>query len=174
MRELHVGVFDEHEIFRRGVVACLTEAPGIWVARAPDDTEDHLDVAVVSVTAAGGVPDGTPLVVCTDARGGRITDHRIHARLPRRTLEPEQLVAAVRAAAAGLHVEPPPGGDTLLDQRSLAILGMLAEGLATREISGRLGYSERTIKAVIAELQRQLGTRSRAHSVAEAVRKLLI
>lgn len=144
------------------------------VAEDPSPGQE-LDVAVVSLTSAGGIPHATPLVVCADTnRGCRVAGRRIHALLPRRTLDPEQLVAAVRAAAAGLHVEPDAAPDAELDERSLEILRLLAEGLDTREISSRIGYSERTTKAVIAELQRQLGTRSRAHSVAEAVRKLLI
>lgn len=174
MRELRIGVYDEHEIFRRGVVACLREEPGLRVTEEPQPGQE-VDVAVVSVASAAGVSHSTPLVVCSDtSRSCRVAGRRVHALLPRRTLDPDQLVAAVRAAAVGLHVEPDTTSEAELDPRSLEILRLLAEGLDTREISSRIGYSERTTKAVIAELQRQLGTRSRAHSVAEAVRKLLI
>ena len=37
-----------------------------------------------------------------------------------------------------------------------------------------LSYSERTIKGVIQEIERELGARSRAHAVAEGIRQGLI
>jgi DNA-binding NarL/FixJ family response regulator len=61
-----------------------------------------------------------------------------------------------------------------IDQRSLAVLRMLADGAAIREISVSLGWSERTIKGVIAAVQREFSARTRTQAVAEALRRELI
>jgi DNA-binding NarL/FixJ family response regulator len=61
-----------------------------------------------------------------------------------------------------------------LDTRTVEVLRLIADGAGTREISSELGYSERTIKTVIAEAVRGLGARNRAHAVAEAMRRALI
>jgi DNA-binding NarL/FixJ family response regulator len=57
-----------------------------------------------------------------------------------------------------------------LTGRELAVLRMLADGLATREIAERLSYSERTVKNVVHDLLEKLGCRTRAHAVAMATR----
>ena len=97
------------------------------------------------------------------------------AVLPRNALTEKQLVAAVRAAAAGLCVDIGASGqnpeERSFPQRSTEILRLLAEGAGTREISASVGYSERTVKSVIQEIQRELGARSRAQAVAHAIRR---
>ena len=60
------------------------------------------------------------------------------------------------------------------DRRSLQVLRMLADGAAIREISSSLGWSERTIKGVIADIQREFQARSRTQAVVEALRRQLI
>jgi DNA-binding NarL/FixJ family response regulator len=61
------------------------------------------------------------------------------------------------------------GGDGLND-REREVLRLLAEGLATSEISHQLAYSERTIKNVIHEMTTRLNLRNRSHAVAYAVK----
>jgi DNA-binding CsgD family transcriptional regulator len=51
---------------------------------------------------------------------------------------------------------------------------MLAQGATTREMAGALFYSERTIKGIIHDLERELCASTRAHAVAEAFRRGLI
>jgi DNA-binding CsgD family transcriptional regulator len=54
------------------------------------------------------------------------------------------------------------------------VLRLLARGADTQEISRSLRYSERTIKTLIQEIERELGARSRAQAVAEGIRLGLI
>jgi len=178
MHPIDVAVFDEHEIFRRGAVACLAaDALLNVVADAPKPSPLPADVAVISMSIATTEPPDCPLVVCggwsivnpTLARGDNV-----FAVLARNTVSPDQLVSAVRAAAVGLQVQPLPHAPGVLDRRSLEVLQLLAEGAATREISKRLGYSERTIKAIIREIHVGLGARTRAQAVATALRERLI
>ena len=61
-----------------------------------------------------------------------------------------------------------------LTEREHAVLSLVAEGVPSREIAGRLAYSERTIKNVLHDAVTKLGARSRSHAVAVAVRERII
>jgi DNA-binding NarL/FixJ family response regulator len=184
MRPVRVAVVDDHEIFRRGVVTCLEEDPTLRiVADAPDwptIAEGEVDVAVVSPAAARTAADlDCPLVVCgePDALQPPGPGDFVMAVLPRSALTPNQLIGAVRAAAAGLRIDEGRGGRIdpgRLDPRRLEVLRLLAEGADTQQISTELRYSERTIKALIQDIERELGARSRAQAVARGIREGLI
>jgi DNA-binding NarL/FixJ family response regulator len=96
--------------------------------------------------------------------------------LDRGTLTSAQLHATVRAAAAGLNVNPQWNGalPEQLDPRAARVLQLIAEGHSTREIANRMNYSERTIKKEITRLEEKMHARSRAQMVAVAVRGGLI
>jgi DNA-binding CsgD family transcriptional regulator len=167
---IRVGIVDENEMFALGLRAALAGHPRIQVM-----TEEPVDVAVVSPTAAGERPFDCPLVVCGESPTRLAEGNHVLAVLPRSTLTPEQLLASIHAAAAGLRVSPPQVPvASRLDGRRLEVLRLLAAGADTREIARHLGYSDRTIKSVIREIQLALGTRNRAQAVAEGVRQGLI
>ena len=181
MQPIAVGVFDEHEIFRRGAVACVTDDPLLQVVAEGDTvadirTEPEIDVAVVSPAVARSGRLDCPLVVCgaSESVHSIAAEGGVSAVFLRAELRPEQLVSAIRAAAVGLQIQSLGRTDLLLDLRSRRVLELLADGAATREISDTLGYSERTIKAVIGDVERSLGARNRAHAVALALREHLI
>jgi len=167
-----VGVAVDNDIFGRGIEASLREDPGIAVI---DLLVDGADVEVVVATPETYVVRrwSCPVLVCTDGPF-ETSDACVVGLLPHRNLQPSQLIPAVRAAAAGLRVGMPTAAASRLDTRSLAVLTMLADGAGTREISHQLGFSERTIKAVISAIVSDLGVRSRAQAVAVAMRKALI
>ncbi|MGH9037432.1 MAG: LuxR C-terminal-related transcriptional regulator [Acidimicrobiia bacterium] len=183
MSPIRVAVFEPDEIFRRGVVSCLAEDPLLDVVQQGADY-DHgagdgpvpFDVAVVSATL-DGAPSACPLVACVGNGIGTVEgphEENVYAILCRRTLAPDQLVSAVRAAAVGLRIIDSSAVRPDFDQRSLQVLRMLADGAAIREISASLGWSERTIKGVIADVQREFQARTRTQAVVEAVRRELI
>ena len=182
MGPIRVAVFEADEIFRRGVVSCLDEDPMIdVVAQAPAydgepcDEMPPFDVAVVSGAADRRVPV-CPLVVCIGHNEAVSLpgEGNIYALLSRRTLGPEQLAGAVRAAAVGLRMMDAGAVKPDVDHRTLQVLRMLADGAAIREISTSLGWSERTIKGVIADVQREFQARTRTQAVVEALRRQLI
>ena len=179
MRVIRVGVIDEHGIFRRGVVSCLDEDPLVEVVFANDEGNgpDGLDVAVASPAVAEKQEFDCPVVVCGELYEAPVSKNAVHAVLPRSSLTPEQLVATVRAAAAGLRVgtdDLQGNGRQRLDQRSVEVLRLLSQGADTREISRSLRYSERTIKGLIQEIEREFGARTRAEAVAVGIRSGLI
>ena len=106
-------------------------------------------------------------------------------------LPPDQLVAAIHAAANGLlimqasdaassfpgraaparqqqdEIEP-------LTARELQVLQMLASGLANKEIASRLSVSEHTVKFHVASILGKLGAESRTEAVAIGIRRGLV
>jgi DNA-binding NarL/FixJ family response regulator len=179
-----VAIVDENDIFRRGLVACIEADPALEVVfeGSTGPVTGHPDTAIGSVTFTRNESIQCPVLVCTDDPGTfehRPSSNRIVAVLPRSALTEGQLVAAVRAAAAGLCVDLPPNAGRSAEERpfperSTEVLRLLAEGAGTREISGSVGYSERTVKNVIQEIQREFGARSRAQAVAQAIRRGII
>jgi DNA-binding CsgD family transcriptional regulator len=178
---IKVAVVEEREILRRGLVASLIEDRGLEVsALDPDDRAVvDCDIAVVSSEAARRGCFPCPIVVCSDDREGlcRVAaGNEVVGVLHRDTLTGAQLRATVHAAASGLRVNAHADGEAPqpLEPRSLLVLELIADGYSTREIAARMSYSERTIKKVITALQGRFATRSRAQTVAEAIRRGLI
>ncbi|WP_151478013.1 helix-turn-helix transcriptional regulator [Streptomyces albicerus] len=58
-----------------------------------------------------------------------------------------------------------------LSARESDVLRLVADGLDTREIAGKLAYSERTVKNVLHGMTTRLNLRNRAHAVAYALRE---
>jgi DNA-binding NarL/FixJ family response regulator len=57
-----------------------------------------------------------------------------------------------------------------LSVREANVLRLLADGLSTAEVAGRLNYSERTIKNVLHDVVTRRGLRNRTQAVAHAIR----
>lgn len=172
-----VGIFDEHEIFALGVESVLREDSSVvGITRHIDDAPD-VDVAVTSFAFVAHDLIRCPVIVCVPARKipAPLEQHgNVFAQLPRETVTPDQLRSAVHAALAGLRILSGHVVSDGLDDRSRSVLRLLAAGADTREISNELGYSERTIKGTIQQIERSLGARSRAQAVALALRSSLI
>ena len=168
-----VAVVEEHEIVRCGLAALLAEDAWFDVSAtpAPGLASREVDVAVVSRVAARA-RFACPIIVCTDELV-ELDSNRVAGVLHRATLTGAQLRASVHAAVAGLQVHygaRPPA----LAARDRAVLELLADGLTTREIANRIGYSERTVKKLVTTLASELGAKNRVQLVAHAVREGLI
>jgi DNA-binding NarL/FixJ family response regulator len=97
---------------------------------------------------------------------------------------PEELAAAVRAAARGETVLAPPvaarllgrvrAGRPTLSPRESEILELVAEGLTNRLISKRLFISEATVKTHLVHVYDKLGVDSRTAAIAAAMQTGLI
>ena len=110
-----------------------------------------------------------------------------------RDATPAEIIAAIEAAASGLVTLPAelaaalvangnrpavvqraPTDSAPLTPREMEVLGMLAEGLANKNIAARLSISEHTVKTHVASILGKLGAYSRAEAVAVGVRQGLI
>ena len=106
---------------------------------------------------------------------------------------PGEIIAAVEAAAVGLvtfpselaaelasgmraatAVKQPGPPSQPLTPREVEVLGMLAEGLANKNIAARMGISEHTVKTHVASILAKLDAFSRAEAVAIGARQGLI
>ena len=169
---IQVGIVDEHEMFALGLRTCLAGSPLVKVAQVVDE---DVDVVIVSPRMAEERKFTCPIVICGDPPNRLAEDNEVMAVLGRATLTAEQLLASIHAAAAGLRVM---SGDsstpTRLASRGLEVLALLAAGADTKEIAEQLGYSDRTIKSAIRDVQVSLGAKNRVQAVAEGIRQGLI
>jgi DNA-binding NarL/FixJ family response regulator len=96
--------------------------------------------------------------------------------------EPDELLRAIRAAAEGNTPLSPRAARTLLSERRDAspvaalserereVLGLVAGGLANKQIAARLGISEKTVKAHLTRVFRQIGVFDRTQAALWAQR----
>ena len=114
----------------------------------------------------------------------------VRAVLPRE-VTPEQLRAALEAAAAGLVVVHPADLDNALPaaanmpaavdelpepltRREREVLQMLAAGLVNKEIAARLTISDHTVKFHVASILGKLGASTRTEAVSAGIRRGLV
>ena len=65
-------------------------------------------------------------------------------------------------------------GNSLLTDREITVLGLIANGLTTKEIANQIGMAERTVEFHITNIYEKLGVNSRASAVNWAKEKGLI
>ena len=97
--------------------------------------------------------------------------------------EPEELLNAIRAAAAGDAPLDPKAARVLLESRSVgtrqplsareeAVLRLVGEGLANKQIARRLDIAERTVKAHLTNIFARIGVSDRTQAALWAERNL--
>lgn len=180
MRTHRLAVIDEHEVFRRGVVAVLEEDSTITICHDGDagPLPAEADVAILSPRAfARSVPE-SPVIVCWGPSDPPLADHGDLALMlvERDAVRGDELLAAVRALAAGLRMELVNGAEHRdgLNLRHRHILQLLSQGADTRGIAESLYYSERSVKGMIRQIEEHLCARNRAEAVAKSIRLGLI
>ncbi|MCZ4120773.1 response regulator [Streptomyces sp. H39-S7] len=204
-------VCDDHAVVRAGLLALLASAGDIEVIAEAGTGEEAVVLAarlrpqVVlmdlqlgngidgveatrRITAAVEAPDAAPhvLVLTTYDTDADIT-RAIEAGATGYLLKaerPEELFAAIHAAAQGRTTLSPPVASRVmarmraprphLTERELDILAQLAQGLGNRDIARALFISEATVKTHLGRIYDKLGvdTRSGAVSVAKEQRLL--
>ena len=111
-------------------------------------------------------------------------------RMSSRDVTAEQIIAAVHAAAAGLHVMPVEAGVASilrsythepveeivepLTPREMDVLEMLVEGLSTKMIAHRLSISDHTAKFHVNSILAKLNAGTRTEAVTRGIRLGLI
>jgi DNA-binding NarL/FixJ family response regulator len=198
MVTIRVLVVDDHAIVRDGIERLLASADGVEVVGSAADGAEAVEATgrltpdVVLMDLSMPVLDG----VAATAR--IVADHpdvqvvvlttfgdqqRVLAALEAgaagyllKDATPEEVVAAVHAAAAGGAPLDPKVARVVLDARRAArparrltgrereVLALLATGLANKQIARRLAISERTVKAHLTSVFQQLGVTDRTQA----------
>jgi len=192
---ISVLLVDDHQMVRTGLATLLTATSDIVVVGEARDGEDACtlsaqlspDVILMDLSMPGvdGV-EATSRIVADqpEVRVVVLTSFSDHERVADalaagavgyllKDCEPADLLAAVRAAAAGhVPLDPrvakillPSGQNSrpedTMSPREVEVLRLVAKGLANKQIGRRLGISERTVKAHLGRVFRQLGVSDR-------------
>jgi DNA-binding NarL/FixJ family response regulator len=201
---IRVLVVDDHPVVRAGLQALLRAETDIAVVgEAADGREavalveaNDVDVVLtdlqmpemdgVAATAAlRARPDPPAVLVLTTYDTDADITRAIEAGATGYLLKdapPDELLWAVRAAAAGQAVFAPAVAARVLDQirtparpslsgREIEILGHVAAGSSNKQIAAALYLSEATVKTHLVHIYDKLGVDSRTAAVAAAVDK---
>ena len=154
---------DGHQLVRAGLRALLESVDDLRVVGEAGDGDAAVDLAVAE----------RPDVVLMDLSMPRVDGVEATRRLAAAGVDPRDVISAVRQAAAG-HVPIDarvaqallPGSQTsaaghTLSGREAEVLSLVAQGMANKQIARQLGISERTVKAHLGKVFRQIGVADR-------------
>jgi DNA-binding NarL/FixJ family response regulator len=192
------SLFGGREVEVVGSVADFESLAGQWMDLQADvilvEASGEQFEMVMDALAASQLASEAAIVVLTDHREPKLLAETLRAGvravLPS-DIAPEQLVAALEAAAAGLIVVHPAEVDLMfpvvegasrqlgelaepLSPRESEVLQMLASGFANKTIAARLKISEHTVKFHVASILGKLGASSRTEAVSLGIRRGLV
>ncbi|MFE5570098.1 response regulator [Amycolatopsis japonica] len=192
---------DDHPIVRAGLRALLETEPGLIVSAEAATAEEavaraaegDIDVVLMDLRFGPGMtgaeatavitarPDAPRVLIVTTYDTDADTLPAIEAGATGNLLKdapPEELVTAVRTAAAGRTTLAPTVADRLMNRmrmpttaltlREIEVLVLVADGLSNRAIAERLHLTEGTVKSHLARSYTKLGVDSRTAAVATA------
>ncbi len=190
-----VLLVDDHAMVRAGIAALLSSTDDLEVAGQAADgeaavaacAETRPDVVLMDLSMPGvdGVeatrrvlaadPDLRVVVLTSFSDRERVADALDAGAVgyQLKDCEPADLLAAVRAAAAGhVPIDPrvarvllpgaaPRRPQDGLSPREVEVLRLVARGLANKQVARALGITERTVKAHLGRVFRQIGVADR-------------
>jgi DNA-binding NarL/FixJ family response regulator len=199
---ISVMVVDDHAVVRAGLARVLGTAPDLQIVAQASDGNEALEL-LTQVE-----PDVILMDLSMPGMDGITATRRILARRPQACVvaltsfgdrdrvitmvdagargylvkdgDPEELVSAIRAAAAGGSPLAPVAASALLRSRQARsylqdlttrereVLELLAAGLSNRVIGERLGVTEATVKAHLTRVYTRLGVTDRVSAAMRA------
>src|SRR5262245_13458358 len=205
MQRISIALVDDHRVVSRSLKAYLDSFPDlkvVGIAASGEELLNRLDewepqVVLQDLLMPGGMNGmETTRRIVQRAPGARVialTASTDEARMMgvlragatgylRKDAEPETLLAAVRAVAAGRTYIDPSLGQLLLTGRSGAdltprerdVLRELALGHSNREIAAALDIGDETVKTHVASLLGKLGVENRAQAIVQALKRGLV
>lgn len=207
-------IVDDHPLFRQGVRLFLRESPGIELAGEAGSGEEALlfleketvDVVLMDLQMPGmdGI-EATNRVLSTwsEIKVLILTSfgswQKAYTSLKTgasgyvlKDAQPQELVAAIRAVAAGgSYLSAPIASEMInhlgsqnepeighspesLTEREKEVLVHVARGLGNREIAFQIFVSEKTVKTHVANILQKLGVKSRTQAALYAMRTGLV
>ena len=172
---------------RAGLRALLSSDKTIRVVNDSLDEDSEADVVITSASQDsfsrnGAEPFSSSATLFLSNNPLNVRDlsrsHRVWGILPA-DASAEELTAAVHALAQGLIVgtstllfesESEPLSQGPLTDRESEVLGLLAKGLANKQIAVALGISEHTVKFHVSSIYAKLNVTNRTEAVREGLR----
>ena len=200
---IRVLIVDDHPVVRAGIRAVLGGEPELQVIGEADSAASavaaaerlHPDLVLMDLRLGDGpsgavatallreLPEAPAVLVLTNSDTDADILSAVAAGASGYLLKdapPAELVAAVRAAAAGESALAPAIAARLLDRlrtpqvtltaRELEVLELVAAGCSNAETAARLHVSETTVKTHLSHINTKLGVSSRGAAVAAARR----
>ncbi|MFJ4339421.1 response regulator [Streptomyces sp. NPDC088915] len=206
MSSVRILLCDDHAVVRAGLLALLGSTPDIDVVGEAGSGEEAVamaaklkpDVVLMDLQLGSGIdgveatrriaPTGVHVLVLTTYDTDADITRAIEAGATGYLLKaerPEELFAAIHAAAQGRTALSPPVASRVMDRmrgaaapsltdRERDILGQLGRGLGNREIARALFISEATVKTHLGRIYAKLGVDTRAGAVAVAKERRLL
>jgi DNA-binding NarL/FixJ family response regulator len=202
---IRVVVADDHSVVREGLAQLLSTAADVELVGAAANGSEAVDVVarehpdVVLMDLSMPEVDGaeaTRRILAADP-GARVVvltsfadDRHILDALQAGAIgyvlkhaEPDELLGAIRAAAAGDAPLDPKAARVLLESkrvrsdqqlstREVEVLRLVAAGLANKQIARRLGIAERTVKAHLTNIFTRIDVTDRTQAALWAERNL--
>jgi DNA-binding NarL/FixJ family response regulator len=180
---IRVRILSSSAIARAGFESLLAASEGIEVVDSISDADVVLREDLPDAFVTTGA---TPIVVITEDPFTRQALHGGVRAILSRDAAPEQIVAALYAAAAGLIAVPAEFGASVvlagdaefeveaLTPRETEVLEMLAEGLGNKQIAARLNISEHTAKFHVNSILGKLHAGTRTEAVMRGIRSGLV
>ena len=202
--KLRIMLVDDHYLVRVGLASIIALQPDMTVcaeastgeqaialfrAERPDVTLMDLRLSGVTGTEAtraihAEFPDARIIVLST-----YVCDEEIYAALQAgamaylvKSVQREELVAAIRKAAAGQRHIPPEVASLLADRvgrsplsaRELDVLRLLVGGKRNRTIASELDITEGTVKLHVSSILGKLGVTDRTEAVTVALQRGIV
>jgi DNA-binding NarL/FixJ family response regulator len=192
---ISVLLVDDHQMVRTGLATLLAATDDLVVVGQAGDGEAAVseaartlpDVVLMDLSMPrvdgveatrrilAGQPDAKVVVLTSFSDRDRVSDALAAGAVGYllKDCEPEDLLAAVRSAAAGhVPLDPrvarvllPTAGsgrpEDAMSPREMEVLKLVAQGFANKQIGRALGISERTVKAHLGRVFRQIGVADR-------------
>jgi len=202
---IRVVVADDHAVVREGLAQLLSTAADLELVGSASDGSEAVEVVererpdVVLMDLSMPQVDGAEatrrilaadaaarVVVLTSFADDRHIVEALHAGAIGYVLkhaEPDELLGAIRAAAAGDAPLDPKAARVLLEtkrvrsdqqlsSREIEVLRLVATGLANKQIARRLGIAERTVKAHLTNIFTRIDVTDRTQAALWAERNL--
>ncbi len=166
---------------RAGLRALLSSDATIKVVNDSLENEIEADVMITSASAVSlEALESAGILFLSDDQldvDEMKRAYRVWGVLPTEA-SAEELIAAVHALSLGLIVGTPmllfesnePAERGPLTERESEVLGLLAGGMANKQIAAALGISEHTVKFHVSSIYTKLNVTNRAEAVREGLR----
>lgn len=167
---------------RAGLRALLASDDEIRIVNDSLDEESEADVIITSASSVSLEDSSSAAILFLSDGHFNVEEMKRSSRVwgvLRTEASAEELIAAVRALSQGLVVGSPElmfGGENEpvergpLTDREAEVLGLLARGLANKQIAAALGISEHTVKFHVSSIYTKLNVTNRAEAVGAGLR----